>query len=79
MTFKLTATHSSYRANGFYLEKGSEITIHINMMGITPTNLFNNSRCKEQLIQQFRVNGIDLPPNDSLLTNRGNWDIKALL
>lgn len=79
MTFKLTATHSSYRANGLFIDKGTEITIHINMMGITPANLFNNSRCKEQLIQQFRVNGIDLPPNDSLLTNRGNWDIKALL
>lgn len=47
-------------------------------MGITPNNLFNNSRCKEPLLQQFKMNGIDLPQNDILYTNKGAWDIKMI-
>ena len=46
------------------------------MMGITPTNLFGNNRCVDQLVKQFQLNGIDVPKTDSGVYNRGAWDIK---
>ncbi len=75
-TFDLTATNSVSRTNGLYIEKGQQITVNINMMGITPYNLFGNSRCVDALVQQFRVNGIDVPPTDAGIYGRGLWDIK---
>ena len=78
-TFTLTAKHQSTRTGGFHIDKGDQFVIHINMAGITPINLFNNSRCRDQLIQQFRINGVDLPPTDPLYNNSGAWDIKMSL
>lgn len=75
--FQLTATNNIDRQNGFHLDKGTTITVNIHMTGITPYNLFNNSRCKENLIQQFHLNGIDLPYTDSIFS-RGAWTIKML-
>ena len=75
-TFDLIAKHSENRINGFHIEKGTQITIHINMMGITPNNLFGNNRCKDALVQQFRMNGIDIPPTDAGIYGRGMWEIK---
>ena len=76
--FVLTLRQDVNRPNGFHLERGSTFTINIATMGITPNNIFNNSRCKEQLIQQLKINGIDLPKNDILYTNKGAWDIKMI-
>ena len=75
-TFQLTATHSTYRQGGLYIEKGQEITINIPMSGIGPNNLFGNNRCKEALVQQFQINGINVPPTDTGIFSRGMWDIK---
>lgn len=74
-TFVLTARHDINRANGFHIDRGQEISININMAGIGPTNLFNNSRCKEALVRQFQINGIDIPPSDIGIYSRGAWDI----
>ena len=47
-TFIIKATHNIDRPQiGLHINKGQEFTIHINMMGITPYNLFNNSRCQD--------------------------------
>ncbi len=75
-TFELTTKYAVNRPGGFYLEKGHQITININVMGITPGNLFGNNRCKEALVQQFKLNGIDIPPTDSGIYGRGLWDIR---
>ena len=56
-TFTLTAKYQSTRTGGFHIDKGDQFVIHINMAGITPINLFNNSRCRDQLIKQFKING----------------------
>lgn len=76
--FVLTLRQDVNRPNGFHLDKGVVFTINIPVMGITPINLFNNSRCKGPLLQQFKMNGIDLPQNDILYTNKGAWDIKMI-
>lgn len=75
-TFELTARHDINRVNGLHICRGQQITININMMGITPMNLFGNSRCVDQLVQQFRMNGIDVPKSDSGIYSRGAWDIQ---
>ena len=56
--FILTAKQDINRPNGFHLDKGTQLNITIPMMGIAPGNLFGNNRCKEQLLQQFKMNGI---------------------
>lgn len=76
--FLLTAKQGINRANGFHLDKGTQIMITIPIMGIMPGNLFNNSRCKENLLQQFKMNGINIPPTDQAFYSRGNWDVKML-
>ena len=75
-TFEITARHQIDRAGGLHIERGQTFTININMMGITPVNLFGNSRCVEQLVNQFKLNGIDVPKNDSGVYSRGAWDIR---
>lgn len=77
-TFILTARQNTFRASGLYIEKGQHITININMMGIEPNNLFNNSRCQDALVQQFKLNGIFAPPTDYGLYSRGTWDVKKI-
>lgn len=74
--FVITARTNIDRANGFHIDRGEEFSININMNGITPINLFGNSRCKTQLIQQLRINGIDLPDTDPIMRSSGFWDIK---
>jgi len=78
-TFVLTASHNIDRPlAGLHINRGEQITIHINMMGITPINLFNNTRCENALIQQFKYNGIDVPKTDYGVFGRGAWDIKMI-
>ncbi len=77
-TFVLTARHDIDRLGGLRIDRGQQYTININMMGITPYNLFNNSRCRDALIQQFRMNGIDVPSSDTGIYSKGTWDIKML-
>lgn len=75
--FVLTATHNIDRP-GLHIDKGQQITLNINVFGITPNNLFNNSRCQDALIQQFGVNGINVPKTDYGVYGRGAWDIKMM-
>lgn len=75
-TFEITARHQIDRSGGLHIDKGQTFSININMIGITPTNLFGNSRCVDQLERQFQLNGIDVPKTDSAVYNRGAWDIK---
>ena len=76
-TFILTARHDiSHPQIGLYVGRGQEITVNINAMGITPVNLFGNSRCQDVLIKQFQLNGIDVPKTDTAVYSRGAWDIK---
>jgi hypothetical protein len=72
--FVLTARHSS-NIGGQHIDRGQSFTINVAMMGITPVNLFNNSRCADTIIKQFSAQGIELPKNSPLLS-RGCWDIK---
>lgn len=74
--FIITARNDINRPNGFHIDRGQEFAININITGIGPNNLFGNLRCKDALIQQFRVNGIELPPSDLIYNSRGPWDIK---
>ena len=76
-TFVLTAMHDINRPN-LNINRGDQFNIHINMNNIGPNNLFNNSRCKDALIQQFRVNGIDVPYSDAGIYSRGAWNIDML-
>ena len=76
--FLLTATRNIDRANGFHIDRGCEIAINIPMMGIGPNNLFQNSRCKDTLIRQFQLQGINIPPTDLAFYSRGTWDIRML-
>lgn len=77
-TFILTARHNINRVGlGLHIDKGQQYTININMMGIGPNNLFNNSRCENALIQQFRNLGIVAPRTDTIFS-RGPWEIKML-
>lgn len=73
--FRLTARSDINRSNGFHIDRGTEIVININVQGITPDNLFGNSRCRDQLVKQFKQHDIDLPLTDPVFT-RGCWDIK---
>lgn len=76
-TFVLTALHNIDRPQiGLHIDRGQQLNINLNMNGITPVNLFNNSRCQSLLAQQFRVNGIDVPITDVGIYSRGHWDIK---
>lgn len=74
--FILTAKQNIVRPNGFYLPKGHQMEIIIPMAGIQPGNLFGNSRCKEALLNQFKLHGINIPPTDMGFYSRGYWDIK---
>lgn len=76
-TFILTARHDINRPQiGLHVCRGQEITINVNMLGITPTNLFGNSRCQDAVVKQFQLNGIDVPKTDAAVYSRGAWDIK---
>lgn len=75
--FELTARFTMQLGTGSQIPKGQIMIINIPMMGIGPSNLFGNPRCKDALLQQFQMNGISLPPNSPLL-NRGHWDTKML-
>lgn len=78
-SFILTATHNIDRPQiGLHIDRGQQFTININMMGISPVNLFNNSRCQSALTQQFQMNGINVPKTDYGIYSRGSWDIKML-
>lgn len=74
--FELTARSQIHRSNGLHISRGETITINIPMSGITPVNLFGNSRCTNQLVQQFKNHGIEAPISDSGVFSRGAWDIK---
>ena len=74
--FELTARFDLCQ-NGLYVSKGTPISVNIPMMGVLPGNLFSNSRCKEALLQQFAINGLNLPPNSSWL-NGSHWDVKLV-
>ncbi len=76
-TFVLTARHDINRPQiGLHVCRGQEITINVNMLGITPGNLFGNPRCQGMVVRQFQLNGIDVPKTDSAVYSRGAWDIK---
>lgn len=74
--FNITARHQTCLGNGMVIDKGDNFTLNIPMVGITPNNLFGNSRCKDIILRQFSNQGIELHPNSPLL-NSGRWDIKA--
>ncbi len=76
-TFELTARQQMFLGNGNVISKGTPISIHIPMMGIVPGNLFGNPRCRDAVLQQFAMNGINVPPNSPILS-RGHWDIKMI-
>lgn len=73
-SFILTLRHNACIA-GQDLTRGQQFSLNVNMMGITPTNLFGNSRCVDTVLRQFSAQGLDLPKNSPLL-NGGHWDIK---
>lgn len=74
--FVLTARHTS-DIGGQHIDRGQMFNINVAMTGITPVNLFGNSRCADTVIRQFSAQGIELPKNSPLL-NGGHWDIKML-
>lgn len=72
--FIITARHPS-DIGGRHINRGQQFSLNVNMLGITPSNLFNNSRCVDTVLRQFAAQGLDLPKNSPLL-NGGHWDIK---
>lgn len=72
--FEIMANRSSDIA-GLHIDRGQTFTINIPMRGISPTNLFGNSRCADTILRQFSAQGLDLPKNSPLL-NSGHWEIK---
>lgn len=60
---------------GQHVDRGDVYTINIPMSGITPVNLFGNSRCVDALLHGFADQGLVLPKNSPLL-NGGHWDIQ---
>ncbi len=77
-SFEITASHAIDRSGGLHIDKGQTFTININMMGITPVNLFNYTRCAHQLVNQYKLNGIDVSKSDAGIYCRGAWDIKMV-
>lgn len=73
--FVLTAKSDKTLGGGQCIVRGESFRITIPMMGITPVNLFHNSRCADTILKEFKRHNIDLPKNSPLL-NGGNWDIK---
>lgn len=73
-TFIITAKHDINRGQ-MHIDKGEQYAININMPGIGPNNLFNNSRCHDMLKKQLEVNGIYLSDSD-IRGGRGLFDIK---
>lgn len=61
--FILTARHSR-NIGGQHIDRGQQFSLNVCMMGITPTNLFNNSRCADTVLRQFSAQGLDLPLPD---------------
>lgn len=79
--FTLTARTNIDRpmaSPALHISRGDSFNISINVPGITPQNLFNNSRCSAQLQHQLRLNGIDVPLTDRGIYNKGAWDIQPL-
>lgn len=75
-TFVLTARHDIDRPQcGLHIDRGQEITVNLHMTGITPNNLFGNSRCQDALVRQFQLNGIYVPATDIGIYSRGAWNI----
>lgn len=72
--FTITARHTS-NIGGQHVERGQQFNVNVCMMGITPINLFNNSRCADTILKQLSAQGLELPKNSPLL-NGGHWDIK---
>ncbi len=72
--FVLTARHASC-IGGQHIDRGQQFNINVCIMGITPINLFNNSRCADTILRQLSAQGLDLPKNSPLL-NGGYWEIK---
>lgn len=72
--FILTARHQS-NIGGQHIDRGASFTVNIPKDGITPVNLFGNSRCTDILLHQLGAQGLVLPKNSPLL-NRGHWDIQ---
>ena len=64
--FVLTARHSS-NIGGQHIDRGQSFTLNVAMMGITPVNLFNNSRCTDSILKQFSAQGLELPKSSPLL------------
>lgn len=74
--FVLTARYDINRSNQFHLDKGTQLNITIPMAGISTFNLFNNSRCKDALLNQFKLQGINIPASDMAFYSLGCWDVK---
>lgn len=75
--FEITARSDAHRdGNHLHINKGQTFTINVNSAGITPNNLFNNSRCADSLYRQFQKNDINVPRTDPLFRNSGLWEIK---
>lgn len=72
--FIITARHDINRGQ-MHIDKGEQFLININMPGIGPNNLFNNSRCHDMLKRQLEINGIYLSDSD-IKGGRGLFDIK---
>lgn len=78
-TFVLTAKTDINRPKAnLHIDKGAQFQLHINVVGINPCNLFNNERCRDELMRQFRFNGIDLPRTDPIVASKSYWDVKQL-
>ena len=72
-TFELRLNHDIC-IGGHNKSKGQLFILNMDK-GITPVNLFQNSRCADTVLKQLSAQGLDLPKNSPLL-NKGHWDIK---
>lgn len=74
--FILTARHIS-NIGGQHVDRGQQFRLNVCTTGITPINLFGNSRCSDTVLKQLSAQGLHLTKSSPLL-NKGHWDIKMM-
>ncbi len=75
--FEFIAKHPMNLGGNNQIMRGERFTMNIHTVGVQPFSVFSNPESRQQAIQQFAVNGIDVKSREYLL-NTGHWEVKRL-
>lgn len=75
--FEFIAKHPINLGGNNQIMRGERFTMNIHTVGVQPFSVFSNPESRQQAIQQFAVNGIDVKSREYLL-NTGHWEVKRL-